>query len=78
MLTPRHTAVVFALLMSGTMAAIVSAVVVVINTGIDAGTPQRWLSSYVIAWPVAFASLFTLKDRVMKLAQKLTSSSDKR
>lgn len=60
MLKPKHTPVVFALLMSGTMAGIVSAVVVIINTGIDAGTAERWLSSYVIAWPVAFVSLYSL------------------
>lgn len=72
MLKPHHTPVLFAFLMSGTMAAIVSAVVVVINTGIDAAVVGRWLSSYVIAWPVAFVSLFFLKDKVMKLASRLT------
>ena len=49
MLKPSHTPILFALLMSGTMAAIVSAVVVVINTGIDTAVFSRWLSSYVIA-----------------------------
>ena len=73
MLKPKHTPVVFALLMSGTMAGIVSAVVVIINTGIDAGTAERWLSSYVIAWPVAFVSLYSLKDKVTKVAEKLTN-----
>lgn len=72
MLKPKHTPAIFALLMSGTMAAIVSAVVVVINTGIDGEVFQRWLASYSIAWPVAFVALFALKNKVMKLAQKLT------
>jgi len=75
MLKPQHTPIVFALLMSGTMAAIVSAVVVIINTGIEGDVIKRWLSSYVIAWPVAFVSLYFLKDQVMKLAAKLTGKS---
>ena len=43
-----------------------SAVMVALNTGIDAGYLQRLLKSYLITWPVAFASLLGVRPLVVK------------
>lgn len=48
------------------MVLIVSAVLVALNTGIDAGYPLRLLKSYLITWPVAFASLLGVRPLVVK------------
>ncbi|WP_430461678.1 DUF2798 domain-containing protein [Thalassolituus sp. LLYu03] len=57
------------------MAALVSAIVTAVNTGLDHGFFGRWMSSYAIAWPVAFVSLLLLKDWVLKLAARLTGAA---
>lgn len=75
MLKPKHTPIVFAFLMSCCMAALVSAIVTAVNTGTATGFFSRWMSSYFIAWPVAFVSLLILKDIVLKLAARLTGAS---
>ena len=51
---------------SAVMVLIVSAVLVALNTGIDAGYPLRLLKSYLITWPVAFASLLGVRPLVVK------------
>ena len=48
------------------MVLIVSAVLVALNTGIDAGYLQRLLKSYLITWSVAFASLLGVRPLVVK------------
>ena len=51
---------------SAVMVLIVSAVLVALNTGIDAGYPLRLLKAYLITWPVAFASLLLVRPLVVK------------
>ena len=48
------------------MVLIVSAVLVALNTGFDADYPLRLLKSYLITWPVAFASLLGVRPLVLK------------
>ena len=44
-----------------------SAMLVALNTGLDAGYPARLAKSYLITWPVAFASLLAVRPLVVKL-----------
>ena len=55
----RYTALVFAALMSLVMAGVV----------------KRWLSSYIVAWPVAFTVLLSLRSRVARIAARLTGDN---
>ena len=65
-LPKRYAGLLFSLYTSAMMVLIVSAVLVALNTGIDAGYPLRLLKSYLITWPVAFASLLGVRPLVVK------------
>ena len=62
----KYAGVLFSFYASAVMVLIVSAVLVALNTGIDAGYPLRLLKSYLITWPVAFASLLGVRPLVVK------------
>ena len=65
-LPKKYVGVLFSLYASAVMVLIVSAVLVALNTGIDAGYPLRLLKAYLITWPVAFASLLLVRPLVVK------------
>ena len=65
-LPKKYAGVLFSFYVSAVMVLIVSAVLVALNTGIDAGYPLRLLKSYLITWPVAFASLLGVRPLVVK------------
>ena len=65
-LPKKYAGVLFSFYASTVMVLIVSAVLVALNTGIDAGYLQRLLKSYLITWPVAFASLLGVRPLVVK------------
>ena len=65
-LPKKYADVLFSFYASAVMVLIVSAVLVALNTGIDAGYPLRLLKSYLITWPVAFASLLGVRPLVVK------------
>ena len=65
-LPEKYAGVLFSFYASTVMVLIVSAVLVALNTGIDAGYPLRLLRSYLITWPVAFASLLGMRPLVVK------------
>ena len=65
-LPKKYAGVLFSLYASAVMVLIVSAMLVALNTGIDAGYPLRLLKAYLITWPVAFASLLLVRPLVVK------------
>ena len=65
-LPKKYAGVLLSFYASAVMVLIVSAVLVALNTGIDAGYPLRLLKSYLITWPVAFASLLGVRPLVVK------------
>ncbi|WP_346838147.1 DUF2798 domain-containing protein [Microbulbifer sp. SAOS-129_SWC] len=67
-LPTRFYTPVFALFMSCMMSLLMSALVTFMNTGIDAGFPQRWLHAFGAAWVVAFP----LVSFIAPLAHRLT------
>ncbi|WP_260523775.1 DUF2798 domain-containing protein [Marinobacter arenosus] len=54
--------------MSGIMSFLMSGVITLINTGIDAGFPNRWAAAGLVAWGVAFP----LVTFIAPLAGRLT------
>ena len=65
-LLKKYAGVLFSFYASAVMVLIVSAVLVALDTGIDADYPMRLLKSYLITWPVAFASLLGVRPLVVK------------
>lgn len=65
-LPKKYAGVLFSLYASAVMVLIVSAVLVALNTGINASYPLRLLKAYLITWPVAFASLLLVRPLVVK------------
>lgn len=65
-LPKKYAGILFSFYALTVMVLIVSAVLVALNTGIDAGYPMRLLKSYLITWPVAFASLLGVRPLVVK------------
>ena len=66
-LPKKYAGVMFSFYASAVMVLIVSGVLVALNTGLDAGYPLRLAKSYLITWPVAFASLLAVRPLVAKL-----------
>lgn len=65
-LPKKYAGVLFSFYASAVMVLIVSAVLVALNTGLDAGYPLRLLKSYLLTWPVAFASLLAVRPLVVR------------
>ncbi|ASP40881.1 hypothetical protein CHH28_09640 [Bacterioplanes sanyensis] len=60
--------------MSMIMAGTVSAIVTAVSSGMGDGYLQRWLSSYTLAWPIAFVVLLLLRPHVTRLSERLTGA----
>ena len=69
----RHAPLLFGALLSAIMVAIVSAVVVALNQGVDAGFAMRWLRSSATTWPVAFPTVLFVAPRVRRIVERLTA-----
>ena len=65
-LPKQYAGLLFSLYTAAMMVLIVSGMLVALNTGLDAGYPLRLLKSYLITWPVAFASLLGVRPLVVK------------
>jgi hypothetical protein len=68
MLSRRGSNVLFVLMLSGAMAAIMSLAMTIVNTGVDAHLVARWLRSFVIAWIIAFPSAMLLLPPIRRFA----------
>lgn len=66
-LPKKYAGLLFTFYTTAIMAFIISAVLVAINTGINAGYVSRLIKSYVSAWPIAFVSLLIVRPLVQKL-----------
>lgn len=65
----RIRQMIFGFYISGIMSLLMSGVIVFINTGIDNGFVYSWMSSFVVAWAVAFPSASIMTP----LAGKMTA-----
>ena len=73
-LPKKWAGIAFSFYASAIMVLIVSSVLLVLNTGIDAGYPMRLLKSYLITWPIAFCSLLAVRQLVVKLVNATVES----
>lgn len=70
MIAPRFVPLVFSTLMSIYMVTAMTFVITWANTGMDAGFPLRWLRSFYIAFPVAFALTWLGAPHIQKFVAK--------
>lgn len=69
----RHAPILFGALLSAIMVGLVSAFVLAINHGIDAGFPAQWLRSCLTTWPVAFPTVTLVAPWVRRIVGRLTA-----
>lgn len=69
----RYSPLVFGALLSAIMTAVVSAFVIVITQGIDAGFLSRWLRSCAMTWPVAFPTVTFVAPMVRRMVAQVTA-----
>jgi len=67
----KYTPYVFAFLMAGIMAFLMSMVIVATNSGLQAGYLFRVLHAYALAMPIAFVCVLIVRPIVMYLVQQL-------
>lgn len=69
----RYAPILFRALLSAIMVAIVSAVVLAINQGIDDRFLWSWFKSCVTTWPVAFPTVTVVAPWVRRLVARVTA-----
>lgn len=69
----RFTPIVFSALLSAIMVCIVSAFVLVISQGLDAGFATQWLKSCLTTWPVAFPTVAVVAPWVRRIVGRVTA-----
>jgi uncharacterized membrane protein SpoIIM required for sporulation len=69
----RHAPLLFGAILSAIMVAIVSAFVLIVNTGFHAGFFAQWGKSCATTWPVAFPTVTLLAPRVRGWVERLTA-----
>jgi phosphotransferase system glucose/maltose/N-acetylglucosamine-specific IIC component len=67
----KYTPYVFAFLMAGIMAFLMSMVIVAANSGIQTGYLFRVLHAYALAMPIAFICVLIVRPIVMYLVHQL-------
>lgn len=73
-LPARYAPILFGALLSGIMVAVVSAVVLLVNQGLDATFAVRWLKSFATTWPIAFPTVLVVAPFVRKAVARLTTT----
>lgn len=67
----RFAPLMFALLMSCAMVFVMSGFITAVNTGIDRTFVQRWATSFMYGWPVAFMCVLLFAGRVRKIVGRI-------
>ena len=73
MISKKHSQTLFMIFMSFGMSVIISGVVTAANIGISDGFLERYFNSWLIAFPVALFSAFTLAPIMRPLVNKIAS-----
>jgi len=69
----RFAPIVFGGLLSAIMVAVVSALVLAINQGLQQGFVWQWLRSCVTTWPIAFPTVTIVAPWVRRVVGRLTA-----
>jgi hypothetical protein len=73
-LPARYAPLLFGGMLSVIMVAVVSAVVLAINQGIQQGFVWQWLRSCATTWPIAFPTVTFVAPWVRRAVGRLTSA----
>ena len=73
MISKKYFQILFMIFMSFGMSVIISGVVTAANIGISDGFLERYFNSWLIAFPVALFSAFTLAPIMRPLVNKIAS-----
>ena len=68
----RFAPILFGAFLSLTMVSVVSAAVILVNQGLTADFPLRWLKGFLTAWPIAFPTVLLVAPRVRRVVAYLT------
>ncbi|WP_460756214.1 DUF2798 domain-containing protein [Marinomonas epiphytica] len=66
------TRLIFTVLFSGSMSALVSAWVTYINLGMPEDFMHRWGIAFINAWPASFTAAYLLSPPMMAISKHLT------
>ncbi len=69
----RFAPVLFGALLSSIMVAIVSAFVLAISQGINAGFTAQWIKSCLTTWPFAFVTVTLVAPWVRRIVGRVTA-----
>ncbi len=69
----RFAPILFAFFMSATLGGLMSAMITVVNTGLEAGFLGRWLQAYALAFSLAFPSVTLIAPAVRRFVDRLTN-----
>ena len=72
MIPQRYAPVLFGLVLSGLMSAIVSAVATLRTIGLDAELPSIWAGSWITSWAIAFPTVLVVAPIARRLVGKVT------
>lgn len=61
----------FVLLLSGAMAAIMSLAMTIVISGVDASLVARWFRGFLIAWMIAFPAALLIVPPIRRLTDSL-------
>jgi len=71
MFPPQMQRFVFSFFMSLWLCFLMTGIVTLINTGIDANYPVRWTNAFIVAWPIGFTLVLLSAGTVGKITSRL-------
>ncbi len=71
MFPPRMHRFVFAFFMSLWLCFLMTALVTMINTGMDTNYLLRWANAFIVAWPIGFCLVVLSAGKVGKITARL-------
>lgn len=71
----KYTRFVFSFVMSIYMVTIMTFIITLVNTGMDAEFIARWWRAFYIAWPIAYLLILVGAPRLQVLTGKLIKKS---
>lgn len=70
----RKTKIVFPIVITAMIVFVVSAVVTFFNIGLRADFAARWLSAFIVGWPVAAATAYLAIPFARAITQRIVSA----
>lgn len=71
MFSKKYRNFIFALVMSATMAFIMTGIVTAINIGFNSGYLRHWGKAFLVAWPIAFCMVLVIGPYIRVFAERV-------